>query len=507
MTAPTPLPLDLESPAQAMHAALEAQRADFLRHVPVSYAVRHDRLERGLAMLAAHRKKLVEAGLQDFGERGPEWTLLQEVFGTVAAYQSALKNLKRWMRPERRSAPVPFNLFGATAQIQYQPLGVVGIMGAWNGPITLVLGPLAPVLAAGNRAMLCPSDLMPASAAAVAEAVREYFDVTEVTAVSGGLEVNKAFSALPFDHLMFTGSPGVGAKIMAAAAPNLVPVTLELGGKCPVVIGEDADMDDAAQRLAVTKTLNGGQACLSPDHFFVPRKRLDDFLQRIDAAMATLHPDPAANPNYCGMAIDRYYQRILDIIEDARQRGARVQTLGLRDGQALTNASARRIAVHAVIDAPADSRVMREELFGPLLAISTYDDVEDACLRIRLQPKPLGLYVFSRSARFRQFVLDRTFSGGVTLNDALYHYGVSSMPFGGVGRSGMGAYSYGIDGFRRFSHARGIYKQGGPRALLRVMRPPYGWMFDMAIRQPIEKIARKKLAAPRHPADPGGGTS
>lgn len=439
MTAPTPLPLDLESPAQAMHAALEAQRADFLRHVPVSYAVRHDRLERGLAMLAAHRKKLVEAGLQDFGERGPEWTLLQEVFGTVAAYQSALKNLKRWMRPERRSAPVPFNLFGATAQIQYQPLGVVGIMGAWNGPITLVLGPLAPVLAAGNRAMLCPSDLMPASAAAVAEAVREYFDVTEVTAVSGGLEVNKAFSALPFDHLMFTGSPGVGAKIMAAAAPNLVPVTLELGGKCPVVIGEDADMDDAAQRLAVTKTLNGGQACLSPDHFFVPRKRLDDFLQRIDA--------------------------------------------------------------------PADSRVMREELFGPLLAISTYDDVEDACLRIRLQPKPLGLYVFSRSARFRQFVLDRTFSGGVTLNDALYHYGVSSMPFGGVGRSGMGAYSYGIDGFRRFSHARGIYKQGGPRALLRVMRPPYGWMFDMAIRQPIEKIARKKLAAPRHPADPGGGTS
>jgi coniferyl-aldehyde dehydrogenase len=373
-------------------------------------------------------------------------------------------------------------------------------MGAWNGPLNLVVVPMALALAAGNRAMLCPSDMMPTIAEALDDAVRAYFDATEVAVARGGLDVAKAFAKLPFDHLLFTGSPPVGAQVMAQAAPNLVPVTLELGGKCPVIVAPDANIADTAKALVATKTMNGGQACLAPDLVLVPRAECDALVRALDAASAALYPKAAANLNWCGIVNERHFQRVSTLIEQARQSGARVEVLGTAgDPAAVRDVVNRRLALHVVIDPPPDSRAMREEIFGPVLTVVTYDDLGAACSRLRAMDKPLGLYVFSRDAATTQFVLEHTFSGGVTVNDALFHYSVPDLPFGGVGRSGMGAYSFGIEGFRRFSHARSVYRQAGPRSLLRVMQPPYTTVFDWVVRRQLERLAAR-TAKVRRPA-------
>ena len=480
---------------------LRVQRASFLAQQPVELAVREDRLDRGLAMLLAHREELLDALIQDFSARGRDWTMLAEIFAPAQAFLDARKQLKRWMQPEQRKAPLPFKLFGARAEIHYQPLGVIGIMGAWNGPLNLVLVPLATALAAGNRAMLCPSDMMPRMAEALDAAVAEYFDESEVLVVRGGLEVSKAFAKLPFDHLLFTGSPAVGAEVMAQAAPNLVPVTLELGGKCPVIIAPDADIVDAAKELIATKTMNGGQACLAPDLLLVPRAKCEALVREMDAAAAALYPGAVHNPDYCGIVNARHFQRVESLVEQARQLGARVETLGLAGQRdTIRDADKGRLALHLVIDPPPESRAMTEEIFGPVMTVLPYDDLDAACMHLRAMPKPLGLYVFTRNKDTLGFVLDRTFSGGVTVNDALFHYSVPDLPFGGVGRSGMGAYSFGIEGFKRFSHARGIYHQAGPRSLLRVMQPPYGRLFDWVVRKRLDKLAIRYSAIRRKTA-------
>jgi len=478
------------SPAPELERILAAQRQSFLAEMPVPAQSREDRLDRAAAMLLAHRERLHEAAMQDFSVRGRDFTYLVEIAASLQVLMDARKGVRRWMRPERRKAPIPFSLFGAKSEIQYQPLGVVGIMGAWNAPINLVLVPLATALAAGNRAMLCPSDLMPHCGEALDEAVRAYFDVSELAVVRGGLEVSKAFSRLQFDHLLFTGSPPVGAMVMQQAAPNLVPVTLELGGKCPVLIGPDADLADTARVLVATKTMNGGQACLAPDMVFVPRQKLEALLAELDGAATRLYPGAASHPDYCGIVNQRHFARIESLVEQARSSGADVRPLGA-DGGCVLDQARRRMALHAVVDPPQGSRAMTEEIFGPVFTLLGYDDLGKACESLRAMSKPLGLYVFSRSRALIQSILDQTFSGGVTVNDALFHYSVPDLPFGGVGRSGMGAYSFGVEGFRRFSHARSVYYQAGPRALLGVMQPPYGRLFDLMIRKRLEKLARR----------------
>ncbi|MES0875394.1 aldehyde dehydrogenase family protein [Sinimarinibacterium thermocellulolyticum] len=460
----------------------------------MSLAVRRDRLDRGLAMILDCRRSLLDALRNDFPARGEAWTTLAEILVPINAFQHARKHLHQWMRAERRRAPMPFSLFGARAEIQYQPLGVIGIMGAWNGAVALVLTPLAPALAAGNRAMLCPSDMMPATAEVLARAVAKYFDPRELAVARGGLDVSRAFSSLPFDHLLFTGSSRVGALVMQAAAANLTPVTLELGGKCPVVIGPDADLDDAAGAVVAAKTLNGGQACLAPDLLLVPCGRRAAFIEAMSRAMAKLYPGGARNPDYCGLINARQFERVDSLLEEARRLGASVTALGVgADPDDQRRASERRLALHVVADAPASSRVMTEEIFGPVMVIVDYDKVDAACAYLRKRPKPLGLYVFSRDRRWVQTVLDLSFSGGVTVNDAMFHYSVPDLPFGGVGHSGMGAYSVGIHGFRQFSHARAVYRQAGPRAILRILQPPYGRLFDLTVRRHIEHLAAKHL--------------
>lgn len=477
--------------------ALQVQRADFLAHQPVPLQLRQDRLDRALAMLVTHRERLVDAVMADFPSRARNWTLLAEIFAPVKVLQGARKSVRKWMAPERRHAPMPFKLFGARAEIHYQPLGVIGIMGAWNGPLNLVTVPLASALAAGNRAMLCPSDMMPSMAQALDAAVREFFDAREVFVAHGGLDVSKAFSSLPFDHLLFTGSPPVGAAVMAQAAPNLTPVTLELGGKCPVVIAPSTDLADAANQIVATKTMNGGQACLAPDLVFVSRAHVEAFLQHLDAAARRLYPRAALNADYCGIVNARHYDRVVSLVEQARAAGARVEVIGIADASEMRDDAARRLALHAVVDPPSQTRAMSEEIFGPVLTIVGYDDLAQACAQIRGREKPLGLYVFARDEASRRFVLDRTFSGGVTINDVLFHYSVPDLPFGGVGHSGMGAYSFGVHGFRRFSHARSVYRQAGPRSLLRVMQPPYGRLFDLVIKRGLDQLAARLPRARR----------
>ena len=489
---------EISDPRPALLDHVNKQRTSFLSEMPVTLETRRDRLARGAAMILAHRQKIVAAAMADFPNRCEEMSLMTEVFAPSNAFVGASKNLKRWMQPERRKAMAPFNLFGARSEVQYQPLGVVGIMGAWNAALNLVVVPMAMAMAAGNRTMLCPSDLMVESAKALDAAVREYFDDTEAVVCMGGLAVSKAFSTLPFDHLMFTGSTAVGTQVMMAAAANLVPVTLELGGKSPVIVLPDVDMDDAVKRLANTKTANGGQACIGPDHFYVPRSLLEPFLSGMDAALAALYPGAAGNVNYCGLSFDRHFQRMTSLVDEARASGGRVEILGAKTGNAIAIDPAKRnMAVHAVIDPPQDIRAIKEEIFGPVMIVSTYDDLDQACRDIRAKEKPLALYVFSRSKDQAQYVLDRTFSGGVTINDGLFHYAQPDLPFGGIGKSGIGAYSPGVDGFRRFSHARGVYKQAGPMALLRAMQPPYGKLFNMAIRGQVEKLARKYAGVKR----------
>jgi coniferyl-aldehyde dehydrogenase len=480
---------------------LQAQRAAFLAQQPVSLKEREDRLDRGLAMLVSQRERLVDAVMTDFPTRSRPWTLLAEIFAPVQVFQGARKSVRKWMAPEVRQSPMPFRLFGARSEIHYQPLGAVGIMGAWNGPLNLVMVPLATALAAGNRAMLCPSDLMPTLAEALEQAVQAYFDDTEVFVARGGLDVSKAFSSLPFDHLLFTGSPGVGAAVATQAAPNLTPVTLELGGKCPVVIAPDADLEDAARQLVATKTMNGGQACLGPDLLFVPEAQADALIAQLDRAARALYPGAVTHPDYCGLVSERHYRRVDSLLEEAQASGARVERLGV-DGEAQVRDAARhRLALHVVIDPPTHTRAMREEIFGPVMTLVRYRDLDQACAAIRAMDKPLGLYVFGKSAQTQRHILERTFSGGVTVNDVLFHYSVPDLPFGGVGRSGMGAYSFGVHGFRRFSHARSVYHQAGPRSLMGVLQPPYGRLFDLVIRGSLDRLAGKLPAAGAPPRD------
>lgn len=487
-----PGPLTEDAALAGLRATLDAQRASFLSALPVDARVREDRLDRALAMLLGHRERLLDAVMQDFPVRDRDWSLIAEIFAPTQVLTDARRNVRRWMKTERRTAPVPFRFLGAKAEVQYQPLGVVGIMGAWNGPLNLVVVPMALALAAGNRTMLCPSDMMPSIGEALDTAVREYFDAVEVAVARGGLATCKAFAKLPFDHLLFTGSPPVGAQVMAQAAPNLVPVTLELGGKCPVIVADDADLADTARALVATKTLNGGQACLSPDLLLVPRAKCDALLQSLDVAAEKLYPGGARNPFWCGIVNTRHFQRVESLVEQAAALGARVEALGMGgDPHARRDEANRRLALHAIVDPPAGSRALHEEIFGPVLTVLTYDDLDAACARLREMPKPLGLYVFSKSSATTRRVLDRTFSGGVTVNDALFHYSVPDLPFGGVGRSGMGAYSFGIEGFRCFSHARSVYRQAGPRALMRVMQPPYTGVFDLVVRRSLDRLARR----------------
>lgn len=482
-----------EAQAALLLQTLERQRAAFLAEQPVSLAQRTDRLRRAIAMVLRHADRFIEASQQDFPHRPPELARLTEVFFPLEALRHAEKHVAQWMKPQRRGALFPFNLFGARAEIQWQPLGVVGVVAPWNAALTLLLLPLAPILSAGNRAFLRPSDQTPHCGDAAAAAIREYFDPTEVAVALGGADVSVAFTGLPFDHLLFTGSTPVGRVVAQAAAPHLTPVTLELGGKCPVYVLDDADLPATARRLAFGKLLNGGQACLSPDTVFVPPQMVQPLLAAMDAEVRLQLPAGPDDVGFCGLLNARQFDRVASLVDEAVALGTQTRVLGAGGD---TPQAARRpercaMAPVVLIDPPAQARASREEIFGPVMVLRTCTDLQATLAAQRQLDKPLGLYVFSGNAASAQQVLDGSFSGGVTVNDTAMHFSVPDLPFGGVGHSGVGAYGMGEEGFRRFSHPRAVYKQAGPYALMRAMRPPYGRLYQQVFVKGLQRLEKR----------------
>lgn len=463
-----------EHDAASMQAILDTQKAAHLRDGAPSAEVRIERLDRCIGLLVENRKAIEAALNADFGSRSPEATAFTDVAASIGPLQHAKANLKKWMRPERRkTTPALLGLFGAKAEVRYQPKGVVGVISPWNFPVNLTFTPLAGILAAGNRAMIKPSEYTPATSALMAQMFGGAFSEEEIAVVTGGPEVGQAFAGLAFDHLIFTGATGIARHVMKAAADNLTPLTLELGGKSPVILGRSADVATAAARIMNGKTLNAGQICLAPDYVLAPKEKLESFVGEAGAAVKRMFPTIRDNPDYTAIVAQRHYDRIMGYVDDARAKGARVVELK-PEGEDLSQQEHRKIAPTLIIDPSDDMQVMQEEIFGPVLPVKTYERVDEAIAYVNAHDRPLGLYYFGDDAAEQARVLAGTTSGGVTVNDVVFHGAQEDLPFGGVGPSGMGSY-HGADGFREFSHRKAVYSQLkkdiGP---LVQMRPPYG---------------------------------
>ncbi len=456
-----------------MHEILATQRAAFMAELPVGLAVRKDRLKRAAAMLRDHQDAFCDALSEDFGHRSREQSLLTDIAASIAPINHAIKSLDRWSRRDRRPVQFPLGLLGARAWVEYQPKGVVGLIAPWNFPVQLVMSPLAGVFAAGNRAMIKTSEFTPRVAALFEELCPRYFAVDELAFLSGGPDVGKAFAELPFDHLLFTGATGIGRHILHAAADNLTPVTLELGGKSPVIIGKGADMARATERVAIGKMMNAGQICLAPDYMLVPSAQEEAVVDGLKAAVTAMYPTLLANPDYTAIINDRHYQRLNDWLDDARAKGATIDTVN-PGNEDFSASNARKMPLHIVRDATDDMIVMQEEIFGPIMPIRRYDGIDQAIGEVNRRDRPLGLYYFGNDESERRRVLDTTISGGVTLDDVIFHISMEELPFGGIGPSGMGAY-HGAEGFRTFSHGKAVYKQAKVDvAKLAGLKPPYG---------------------------------
>jgi coniferyl-aldehyde dehydrogenase len=454
---------------------LQAQQAAFARERAPSLAVRLDRLARMKRLLVDNEARLAEAISADFGHRSRHETAVAEVFIVLGSIAHARKHLRRWMA--RRRVGTSFHSLPGTSWIQPQPLGVVGVVSPWNYPLQLALAPAVEAIAAGNRVMINPSELTPCFATLLAELVELHFAADECTVVTGDIELSKAFVTLPFDHLFFTGSTEVGRLVAQAAAANLTPVTLELGGKSPVVIDADADLQDAASKIAAGKLLNAGQTCIAPDYVLLPADRMEAFAQAYAQAARRLYPTLTDNPDYTSIVSDRHQARLQGLVNDAQTQGARLVTTHLpEDGAAAT----RKMTPVLLLDIQDGMQVMQEEIFGPVLPLRPYQDLDEAIGYINARPRPLALYWFGRDAARRDHLLRETLSGGVTINDTLLHIAQENLPFGGVGASGLGAY-HGKAGFDLFSMARPVFVQSR-FAGARLLWPPYGPLAERLIR-------------------------
>jgi coniferyl-aldehyde dehydrogenase len=414
-------------------------------------------------LLSDERQALVDAINSDFSHRSADETLLAELMPSLLGIQYASKHLKKWMKPSRRHVGMAFQ--PASAKVIYQPLGVVGVIVPWNYPLFLAIGPLVGALSAGNRVMLKLSESTPATGQLLKRLFAKVFPEDLVTVVLGEAEVGMAFSTLPFDHLLFTGASSIGKHVMRAAAENLTPVTLELGGKSPAIVSNDVPLKDAAERIAFGKTLNAGQTCVAPDYVLVPEDRVDGFVDAYRKAVQKFYPTLIDNPDYTAIINERQLARLNRYLHDASSKGARVIPL-FEQGQG------RRMPFSLLLNVNDDMTVMQDEIFGPLLPIVPYSRIDQAFAYINQRPRPLALYYFGYNKAEQQRVLEQTHSGGVCLNDTLMHVAQDDMPFGGVGPSGMGHY-HGHEGFLTFSKAKGVFIKQRFNAA-RLIYPPYG---------------------------------
>jgi coniferyl-aldehyde dehydrogenase len=451
-----------------------AQREAFAADRNPTLPVRRERLARLLRLVDENEPAFIAAVDADFGGRSPQETRIAELHVTRSAIKYARRHLARWMRTRR--APTELAFLPGRNRLAPQPLGVVGIVSPWNYPIQLTLCPLVAALAAGDRALLKPSELTPRVSALLAELFAKYFEPELVDVVGGDAETGKAFVALPFDHLLFTGSTAVGRQVAAAAAVNLTPVTLELGGKSPAIFDPSCDLAQASARVAAGKLFNAGQTCIAPDYLLVPRGQADAAAAALAAAMARLYPKLAANPDYTAIISARHRSRLVALVAEAREAGARIVEVNPA-GESF--ADSRKLAPTIVVGAPQTSRLMQEEIFGPLLPIVEYERIDDAIAYVNRGERPLAFYWFGRDAARRARVLRETIAGGVTINDCMLHFAQEGQPFGGVGASGVGAY-HGEWGFRTFSNLKPVFHQSNWSGFP-LLRPPYGKVTDWVL--------------------------
>ncbi|WP_426415454.1 coniferyl aldehyde dehydrogenase [Aestuariirhabdus sp. LZHN29] len=449
---------------ERMQALFQRQQGAF-RNAPMpSAAQRITGLKKLKQVILGNQQALIEAINEDFGGRSSDESLLAEIMPSIQGINYAIKHVKRWMKPSKRH--VGAHLAPAKAQVIYQPLGVVGIVVPWNYPLFLAVGPLVTALAAGNRAMIKMSEYTPATSTLFAELMQGCFNEEEVVVINGEAEVGARFSEMAFDHLLFTGSTSVGRHVMRAAADNLTPVTLELGGKSPAIVGEDVPLADAAERICFGKSFNAGQTCVAPDYVLVPRDKEAAFIEAYRTAFKKMYPSLKGNRDYTHVVNQRQYARLNGWLQDAIDKGAKVTPIA-DDG----DEASRCMPLQIVQGGTDEMTLMQDEIFGPILPIVPYDTIEQALDYVKDRPRPLALYYFSYNKASQQMVMENTHSGGACINETLFHVAVDDMPFGGVGPSGMGHY-HGKEGFQTLSKAKGVFikqKFNGARMIF----PPY----------------------------------
>jgi coniferyl-aldehyde dehydrogenase len=454
---------------EAIRGALDRQRQAFLAEGSPSVAVRRNRIDRLLALVLDNADAFVDAMAADFGTRPKTGSLFTEILGMVSVIEHTRSHVLQWMRATKLMRAA--RLVGLKAEVVPSPLGVIGIIGPWNYPLQLVVLPAAAAFAAGNRVMIKMSEITPRTAELMKVTAPKYFGPTELDVVTGEADVAVAFSTLPFDHLFFTGSPSVGALVQQAAAQNLVPVTLELGGKNPVVVSRDADIRRSATRIAQARMINGGQVCVCPDYVFVPDDRVDAFVDIASDTLRGMFPSIISNDDYCSSVNHANFDRVVGLIDDARANGASVETVAPAE-ESLPDRATRKIAPTIVRDIDDHMKIANEEIFGPVLAVRPYSELTDVIDYINRRPSPLVAYWYGPdSDDFRSFVRN-TRSGGVARNDFAAQMIPSAAPFGGVGRSGMGAY-HGKAGFDAFSHYRTVVGSDLPFSITGRAAPPF----------------------------------
>ena len=462
-----------------MREILNLQKKAFIENGQPSYEQRLDSLKRCIALLETHDEQIVEALNEDYKNRSETEIMTSEVVQSIRNLNFTIKNLKKWMKPSKRPSSFMADLLGSKALMQPSPLGTVGIIAPWNFPIGMVFYPAASVLAAGNRIMAKPSEFTPHTAQLIKDAVEKYFDSSEFAVILGGPDVGNEFTSLPLDHLLYTGSGAVAKKVVANAAQNLVPTTLELGGKSPTIISSDANLSLAAKRIMFVKTLNAGQICLSPDYVLIKRGQENALIEELKKVFNEFYPESNAN-DYTSMVNEHHHERMQSYLQDAREKGASVIDLGSFD-----SSEKNTITTKVVMNVNESMRIMQEEIFGPLLPIMVYDELQEVVDYVNSHDHPLGLYFFGNKKSEQNFIIENTRSGGVTINDAMFHLMQSRLPFGGVGPSGYGHY-HGYEGFLNFSNLRAIYYQTNSDSLFGMLRPPRNKPFEL-----LTKVMKK----------------
>jgi|TARA_B110000967_G_scaffold68356_2_gene70653 coniferyl-aldehyde dehydrogenase len=475
----------MDNTYETMNSVLAAQKKHFIDEGSPSIELRVDRLNRLKTLIMDNRYEFIDALNSDYGNRSKQASLMTDAYSIVPEINNAIKNIKKWTKQEKRSSNFPFGLLGAKSYVSYEPLGTVGMISPWNFPVNLSFGPLAAIFAAGNQVMHKPSELTPLTASLIKELCDKAFDENEFATFLGGPEVGEAFTKLHFDHLLYTGSGNIGKHVMQSAAQNLVPVTLELGGKSPVVIGNSADMKVSAKRVMFGKTMNAGQICLAPDYVLVHKDKRDEFIAEAENAIKEFYPEIKNNVDYTSIINERHFDRINSLIDDAKEKGAHVHQIN-PSNEDFSQQEFYKIPPTIITNTSDDMRIMNEEIFGPVLPVVDYENIDDALSMINSKDRPLGLYYFGNNKHEEANVLNNTSSGGVTVNNVIGHIQQTDLPFGGVGPSGMGRYQA-YDGFKNFSNHRAIFKDVGFKfdKLFDGVRPPY--------KGSIEKLLKSLL--------------